>query len=172
MVFSLCAPAPTTYGDRGGGVAIRSASDGKPKVSRVAAQGGAIGEGLRFGHRWAIGSVLVAAAAGDQDDGQDDEPYPVVIEQLAEAIVVHKNPPSCQIVLKGNAETASVAIRFLYLSPWLASKGFALLLLVYAPSVAVCDFFVEIRILWFFIAFFCMVLDKSPFFAYNGNDNM
>jgi hypothetical protein len=39
-----------------------------------------------------LGSV--AAAAGEQNDGKDDEPYPVVIEQLAEAVVIHDIPPS------------------------------------------------------------------------------
>lgn len=37
----------------------------------------------------------VAAAAGEQNDGKDDEPYPVVVKQLAEAVVIHGVPPKC-----------------------------------------------------------------------------
>jgi hypothetical protein len=36
----------------------------------------------------------MAAAAGKKNDGEDDEPYPVVVKQLAEAVVVHSSPPS------------------------------------------------------------------------------
>ena len=35
----------------------------------------------------------MAAAAGDKNDGKDDKPNPVVVEELAEAVVVHREPP-------------------------------------------------------------------------------
>ena len=35
----------------------------------------------------------MAAAAGEENDGKDDEPDPVVVKQLAEAVVVHSEPP-------------------------------------------------------------------------------
>ena len=44
------------------------------------------------GGRMLLGSVT--AAAGEQNDGKDDEPYPVVVKQLAEAVVIHGVPPN------------------------------------------------------------------------------
>lgn len=40
-------------------------------------------------------AATIAAATAEYDESEDDEPYPVVIEQLAEAvrIVVHNVPP-------------------------------------------------------------------------------
>ena len=35
----------------------------------------------------------MAAAAGDKNDGKDNEPNPVVVKELAEAVVVHSEPP-------------------------------------------------------------------------------
>ena len=35
----------------------------------------------------------MAAAAGEENDGKDNEPNPVVVKQLAEAVVVHNEPP-------------------------------------------------------------------------------
>ena len=40
------------------------------------------------------------AAAGEQNGGKDEEPYPVIVEQLAEAAGIHKFVPPYQI-LKG-----------------------------------------------------------------------
>jgi hypothetical protein len=32
------------------------------------------------------------AAAGDEDDGKNDEPYPVIIKQIAEAVIHNVSP--------------------------------------------------------------------------------
>jgi hypothetical protein len=37
--------------------------------------------------------VLAVAAAADQQQGDDQYPYPVVVKQLAQAVVVHGIPP-------------------------------------------------------------------------------
>ena len=47
---------------------------------------------------WLVASAAtvaysVAAAAGEENDGKNDQPYPVVIKQLAQAVVVHGIPP-------------------------------------------------------------------------------
>ena len=34
----------------------------------------------------------VAAAAGEENDGKNDQPYPVVIEQIAEAVIHSVSP--------------------------------------------------------------------------------
>ena len=33
----------------------------------------------------------LVAATGDEDDGDDDEPDPVVVEQIAQTVVIHKH---------------------------------------------------------------------------------
>jgi hypothetical protein len=38
-------------------------------------------------------SYAVVAAAGEENDGENDQPYPVVVKQLAQAVVVHGIPP-------------------------------------------------------------------------------
>ena len=38
-------------------------------------------------------SYAVTAAAGEENDGKNDQPYPVVVKQLAQAVVVHGIPP-------------------------------------------------------------------------------
>ena len=37
---------------------------------------------------------VAAAAAGEEDDSKDDQPYPVIIKELAQAVVVHGVPPN------------------------------------------------------------------------------
>ena len=42
---------------------------------------------------------LVAAGAAEKDDGDDDEPYPVVVKKIAKAVVVHSVHPFGSILL-------------------------------------------------------------------------
>ena len=37
---------------------------------------------------------VAASAAGEENDGENDQPYPVVVKQLAQAVVVHGIPPN------------------------------------------------------------------------------
>lgn len=37
---------------------------------------------------------VATAAAGEEDDSKDDQPYPVIIKELAQAVVVHGVPPN------------------------------------------------------------------------------
>jgi len=42
----------------------------------------------------AVGASASAAAAGEENDGKDNQPYPVIVKQLAQAVVVHGVPPN------------------------------------------------------------------------------
>lgn len=43
--------------------------------------------------------VLAAARAAEKDNGDDDEPYPVVVKKIAKTVVIHNVPSFRSIVI-------------------------------------------------------------------------